>query len=45
MLTAFTPVTIDPSYVIALLLVAFHASNRFNTRELSAHKRAECSSG
>ena len=30
MLTAFTPVTIDPSYVIALLLVAFHASNRFN---------------
>lgn len=31
MLTALTPVTIDPSYVIALLLVAFHASNRFNT--------------
>ena len=31
MLTAFTSVTIDPSYVIALLLVAFHASNRFNT--------------
>jgi len=31
MLTALTPVMIDPSYMIALLLVAFHASNRFNT--------------
>ena len=31
MLSAFTPVAIDPSYVIALLLVAFHASSRFNT--------------
>jgi hypothetical protein len=31
MLTALIPVTIDASYVIALLLVAFHASNRFNT--------------
>jgi hypothetical protein len=28
---ALPPVTIDASYVIALLLVAFHASNRFNT--------------
>ena len=25
------PIAIEPSYVIALLLVAFHASNRFNT--------------